>query len=255
METWRIVEKRTDVQVVAGRVTKAEVAEALGVPRRTINRYLARFGAEEPAGLRDRRHSNYRKAEAAMETVVVQAKKDGLHRGARFLRDYLEFVVSPETVRYILVKPHLERTSLPPIKPIGRFEAAEPNALWQDDIQGKVRFPLLGGLFLVLVKDDHSRLLLAGRWFFHHTRSTCSWCSTRRSDAEASRPTSSPIAARSSGRTSSTPRRSTEPGPGASGSSRSTTGGPGPRARSRTRSGSSSRTSCSGTRTPRLSRG
>ena len=162
METWRIVEKRTDVQVVAGRVTKAEVAEALGVPRRTINRYLARFGAEEPAGLRDRRHSNYRKAEAAMETVVVQAKKDGLHRGARFLRDYLEFVVSPETVRYILVKPHLERTSLPPIKPIGRFEAAEPNALWQDDIQGKVRFPLLGGQFLVLVKDDHSRLLLAG---------------------------------------------------------------------------------------------
>ena len=115
METWRTVEKRTDVQVVAGRVTKAEVAEALGVPRRTINRHLARFGAEEPAGLRDRRHSNYRKAEAAMETVVVQAKKDGLHRGARFLRDYLEFAVSPETVRYILVKPHLERTSLPPI--------------------------------------------------------------------------------------------------------------------------------------------
>jgi hypothetical protein len=169
METWRTVEKRPDVQVVAGRVTKAEAAEARGVPRRTTNRGLARFGAEEPAGLRDRRHSNYRKAEAAMETVVVRAKKDGLHRGARFLRYYLELAVLPETVRHILVKPHLERTSLPPIKPIRRFDAVEPNALWQDDIQGKVRFPLLGDLFLVLVKDDHSRTL-AERWFFHQCK-------------------------------------------------------------------------------------
>jgi hypothetical protein len=90
--------ERPDVQIVAGRVTKTEAAEARGVPRRTTNRGLARFGADEPAGLRDRRHSNYRKAGAAMETVVVQAKKDGLHRGARFLRNYLEFAVLPETV-------------------------------------------------------------------------------------------------------------------------------------------------------------
>lgn len=45
--------------------------------------------------------------------------------------------------------------------------AAESNDLWQIDIQGKVRFPLIGDLLLILVKDDHSRFILSGRWFFH----------------------------------------------------------------------------------------
>lgn len=53
------------------------------------------------------------------------------------------------------------------MKPIRRFVAAEPNDLWQIDIQGKVTFPLIGDLLLILVKDDHSRFLLGGRWFFH----------------------------------------------------------------------------------------
>lgn len=57
----------------------------------------------------------------------------------------------------MLVKHHLERTSLPPVKPIHRFEAAEPNDLWQIDIQGKVSFPFIGDLLLIMVKDDHSR--------------------------------------------------------------------------------------------------
>jgi hypothetical protein len=65
-------------------------------------------------------------------------------------------------VRRIFVKHHLEGTSLPPVKPNRRFMAAAPNALWQVDIQGKVRFPLLGDL----VKDDYSRFLLPGRWYF-----------------------------------------------------------------------------------------
>ena len=32
---------------------------------------------------------------------------------------------------------------------------------------GKVTFPFSGNLLLILVKDDHSRFLLSGRWFFH----------------------------------------------------------------------------------------
>lgn len=154
-------------EMIAGRRTKAEAADVLGVTRRTLNRYLVRFAEAGPAGLADRRRSNFRKVDATIETAVVQAKQHGPHRSARFLRDHLRLPVAVETVRRILVKHHLERTSLPPIKPIQRFEAPAPNALWQIDIQGKVHFPLLGDLLLVLVKDDHSRFLLAGRWFFH----------------------------------------------------------------------------------------
>lgn len=119
-----------------------------------------------PGGLVDRRRSNYRKLDEAAEARIVQAKLDGPHRSARLLRDLLRLPVHPDTVRRALVKHHLERTSLPPVKPIRRFQAAEPNELWQLDIQGKVHFPLLGDLLLILAKDDHSRFLLAGRWFF-----------------------------------------------------------------------------------------
>jgi hypothetical protein len=83
------------------------------------------------------------------------------------IRDLLGLKVHEDTIRRVLIKHHLERTSLPPVKAIQRFVAGEPNDLWQVDIQGKVRFPLIGDLLLILVKDDHSRFLLAGRWFFH----------------------------------------------------------------------------------------
>ncbi len=98
------------------------------------------------------------------EGQIVRAKIEGPYRSSRRIRDLLGLPVHEETVRQILIKHHLERTSLPPIKPIGRFEAQEPNDLWQIDIQGKVHFPLIGDLLLILVTDDHSRFLLSGRW-------------------------------------------------------------------------------------------
>lgn len=148
-------------------MTKPEAAQTLGVTQRSIDRYLARFQGMGPAGLYDRRHRNYRKLAEATEQQIVQTKLAGRHRSARLIRDLLRLPVHAETVRRVLLKHHLERTSLPPVKPIQRFEAADLNDLWQVDIQGKVRFPLIGDLLLILVKDDHSRFLLAGRWFFH----------------------------------------------------------------------------------------
>jgi transposase InsO family protein len=69
-------------------------------------------------------------------------------------------------VRLVLVKHGLNRISLPPVKPIKRFVAEEPNELWQVDIMGKVRFPLVGDLYLILALDDHSRFILSGAFFF-----------------------------------------------------------------------------------------
>ena len=60
----------------------------------------------------------------------------------------------------------LNRISLPPVKPIKRFVAKEPNELWQVDIMGRVRFPLVGDLYLILALDDHSRFIVSGAFFF-----------------------------------------------------------------------------------------
>ncbi len=106
MGTWRTQEKRLVQEIITGRMTKAEAAGALGVTRRTVNRYLMRFAEAGPAGLADRRRGNHRKVGATIETAVVQAKQNGPHRSARFLRDHLELSLSAETVRRILGKHH-----------------------------------------------------------------------------------------------------------------------------------------------------
>ncbi len=55
---------------------------------------------------------------------------------------------------------------MPPVKRIKRFEAKEPNDLWQIDIMGKTNFPLIGDLYLICSIDDHSRFIPYGQWFY-----------------------------------------------------------------------------------------
>jgi len=153
--------------VLRGEISKQGISQVLNVTKRSVNRYLWRFLDKGPEGLYDGRHSNYHKIDNKIEGRIVEYKLKGLHRSARLIRDLLGLAVHEDTVRRVLIKHHLERVSLPPVKPIHRFVAAESNDLWQIDIQGKVRFPLIGDLLLILIKDDHSRFLLAGRWFFH----------------------------------------------------------------------------------------
>lgn len=147
------------------RLTKHEVAHRLGCTPRTVERYRRRFLHSGPEGLRDRRHSNHRRLTLAQELAIVQAKRAGPHRSARWLREHLQLRVHARTVWRVLVRHGLNRLSLPTLKPVTRFQAARPNDLWQIDIQGKVWFPHLGWLYLILVLDDHSRFLLAGGWY------------------------------------------------------------------------------------------
>jgi hypothetical protein len=96
----------------------------------------------------------------------VACKLLGKHRSARFIRDYLKLFVHRETVRRVLARHHLSRITLPPVKRVERFEAPEPNALWQIDIMGKTHFPLIGDLYLICAVDDHSRFIPYGQWYY-----------------------------------------------------------------------------------------
>jgi hypothetical protein len=64
-----------------------------------------------------------------MEDQIVKCKLEGKHRSARFIKKRLQLLVHRETVRRVLARHHLNRITLPPVKPIERFEAAEPNDL------------------------------------------------------------------------------------------------------------------------------
>jgi transposase len=152
--------------VVKGVLSRSEAGRFLEVALRTIHRYLRKYfeGGEE--ALRDKRKGTHRKVTDEDEARIVACKKEKTHRSARFIRDHLRLPVSEEAVRLILVKHGLNRISLPPIKPIKRFVAQEPNELWQVDIMGRVRFPFVGDLYLILALDDHSRFILSGAFFF-----------------------------------------------------------------------------------------
>jgi transposase len=154
------------LDVLKGILSKDEAVQLLGRTKRTVNRYIRRYLEQGVEGLRDRRRSNYRKLTEKDERRIVQSKLEGKHRSARFIRDRLRLVVHEDTVRRVLVRHHLNRISLPPVKPIRRFEARHPNELWQIDIMGEVTFPLVGDVPLIAVIDDHSRFIPSGRFFY-----------------------------------------------------------------------------------------
>lgn len=143
-----------------------EATQQLGCSIRTVQRYRERYLKEGPGSLKDRRRGNNKKLSDKDERRIVRCKLEGKHRSARFIRDKLQLSVHSETVRLVLVRHHLSRISLPPVKRIQRFVAKEPNDLWQIDIMGKTYFPLIGDLYLICAIDDHSRFIPYGQWFY-----------------------------------------------------------------------------------------
>lgn len=149
-----------------GVINKVDAAGNLEVTLRTIQRYVKHFLEKGDEALKDKRRGHYRKITEEDERGIVASKEEKTHRSARFIRDHLKLSVSEEAVRLVLVKYGLNRISLPPVKPVKRFVAQEPNELWQVDIMGRVRFPFVGDLYLILALDDHSRFILSGAFFF-----------------------------------------------------------------------------------------
>jgi transposase InsO family protein len=151
-------------QYLKHKISLAGLIQRLHKSRSTIFRYLKKFLTLGPEGLKDKRTGHNRKVTLKDELNIVRCKREGLHRSARFIRDKLKLKVYERTIWFHLVKHGLNRATLSPIKPITHFEAKRPNDLWQIDIMGKMRFPHLGYMHLILIKDDRSRFLLTGLW-------------------------------------------------------------------------------------------
>jgi putative transposase len=151
-------------EVIAGKLAPHEAARRLGVTQRTIRNHQAAFLRLGPEGLRDSRGGNHRKLTPAQEATIKKLKRQGPWRSARFIRDQLQLKVDQSTVRRVIVKAGLNRLNAKRLKPITRFVAPYPNALWQTDIMGRIDFPFIGIAYLIATIDDHSRALLSSRW-------------------------------------------------------------------------------------------
>lgn len=146
-------------------IGKDTAAQLLGCTKRTLETYMKQFVVYKTAGLVDHRGSNNRKLTEVQKEAVIRVKHMDQWRSPRNIRDHLALPVTSTTVWRLLVARGLSRQNLKRVKAIIRFEAENPNDLWQTDIMGKITFPKIGDLYLIATLDDHSRFVPYGGWF------------------------------------------------------------------------------------------
>lgn len=158
--------------LVEGR-SRAEVARDYGISRRWVGELVKRYQAGGDAGLepRSRRpHSSPTQVPRQIENEIVRLRKEladeGLDAGATTIvahldRAGIEPLPAVSTVWRVLTRRGLV-TPQPQKRPKSsytRFEADQPNELWQADI---THWPLADGTDaeILNILDDHSRLLI-----------------------------------------------------------------------------------------------
>ena len=146
-------------------IGKDTAASLLGCTKRTLATHVRAYLTYGVSGLIDYRKSNNRKLSVSQIETVVLLKRKEPWRSARNIRDYLSLPVHDRAIWRTLVKSGLTRVNLKRVKAIIRFEAENPNDMWQTDIMGKIDFKKIGILYLIATLDDHSRFIPSGRWF------------------------------------------------------------------------------------------
>ena len=131
------------LQVLSGQTPEA-AARAAGVCPRTARKWVKRYLAEGPVGLRDRSSRPHRLHRPTPEPVV--ARICALRRQRRTGKEIAaETGVSPATVSRILRRTGLTRLeSLDPPAPVRRYERDHPGELIHIDIKRLGRFERVG---------------------------------------------------------------------------------------------------------------
>ena len=132
-----------------------------GISRKTGYKYLAR---DDPKELSRKPLTSPRKTAPEIEALVCQLRRAEPVWGGRKIRDRLRCdgvpdLPAPSTITDILRRYGLLSPPLRPQRDLVRFEAAEPNDLWQMDFKGPVQTDA-GPCFALTILDDHSRFLL-----------------------------------------------------------------------------------------------
>ncbi len=146
-------------------IGKDTAANLLGCTKRTLETYVQQYVVYKTVGLVDHRRSNNRKLTESQKETVIALKRTDPWRSPRNIRDHLNLPVTRTTIWRLLVARGLSRQNLKRVKAIIRFEAENPNDMWQTDVMGKITFPKIGNLYLIATLDDHSRFVPYGKWF------------------------------------------------------------------------------------------
>lgn len=146
-------------------VSMAELCRRFGVSRRTGYKWLDRFRAAGPAGLRDRSRrpqDSPRRSPPAVEEAVLAVRQAHPAWGGRKIRRVLHLpdavaVPAASTITMILRRHgQIDEAVSRQHQPWQRFEHPQPNDLWQMDFKGHFATSQ-GRCHPLTVLDDHSR--------------------------------------------------------------------------------------------------
>jgi transposase InsO family protein len=140
------------------------VAHDLGVDRKTVRKWCARFQTEGAAGLLDRSSRPHRLRQPTPEAVVerITALRRQRWTGEQIAR---QVDISPATVSRVLRRLGLSRLKdLVPAAPIRRYERAAPGELIHIDIKKLGRFDRVGHR----ITRDRTRESRGAGWEFVH---------------------------------------------------------------------------------------
>lgn len=169
------------VRRIAGQVHVDPDGEPRAVSRNTLDRWIRAYRQHGLAGLHDRRRSDAG-AIRRHPDLVEEAARLRLEQPARSAAHIAEMLaarhgvrISERILREQLAKRGLARAELlRDGRTSGRYEAAAPNERWIADVLVGpfVPFPRAPGSVrarLFLIVDDHSRLVVHGRWVGNET--------------------------------------------------------------------------------------
>ena len=163
---WRestCMSQRLEFIAEAGRreLSFSALCREYGISRKTGYKYL---GREEPTERSRRPLTSPRKTAAEVEALVCELRRREPVWGGRKIRDRLRLdgvsgLPAPSTITDILRRHGLLRPPLRPQRDLMRFEAEQPNDLWQMDFKGHFE-TASGTCHPLTVLDDHSRFQL-----------------------------------------------------------------------------------------------
>lgn len=175
-----VSQRREFIGLVECSTGLSEACRAFGISRKTGYKWLDRFEVEGEAGLRDRSrrpHSSPGKAGAEAEGKILAARDEHPAWGGRKLKRWLEDcgevgLPVPSTITEILRRHgRLDPEESRKRAPLQRFEAPQPNDLWQMDFKGPFQVERQTCHPLTIL-DDHSRYSILLKACEDHRRET-----------------------------------------------------------------------------------
>jgi transposase InsO family protein len=173
--TWQVstvVDLRRELvrAMTGGEVSVSEICRQLRVSRETAYKWLVRYRADGDAGLEDRSRrpkTSPRRTPPEIEERVCELRRRHPAWGGRKLHHRLralgvEGVPSPSAITDILARNGLLSPDRRLKREWQRFEAEQPNQMWQMDFKGDFALPV-GRCYTLTVLDDHSRFNLCLR--------------------------------------------------------------------------------------------